>query len=488
MASSGGSLKKIVIIALVLAVAAAGAFTYYRRQQAEEVAPDYTTATVSKGDVVQVVTATGSLDAVLSVDVGSQISGLITKLFADFNTPVKEGQKLAELDPSTYQQSVRQAEANLASAQASYRLAELNAQRLKELFDKKLVTQQDNDQAQAQLQQAQAQLQINQATLENAKVNLARCTIYSPIDGIVVAKLTEVGKTVAAGLNVPVLFTIDNDLTKMQITAAVAEADIGAVAEGQHATFTVDAFPNRSFTGVISQVRNNPQTTNNVVTYQTIIDVKNDDLKLRPGMTANVSIEVARRDGTLRLPNAALRVRMPEGLALAAKEADGGKEKAAAPEARHSGGGGGGGGNGGGGMRRFFGADASPENRQKMREIMTEVGVDFRQGPPTPEQREQIRKLMVERGLITAEEAAAAAGARAGNGPTYVTRTVYRLPHGDKTARPEAVNVKIGITDGLVSEVAGGLSENDVIITSVTVNTQASARTSNPFGGPGRRF
>ncbi len=486
-------MKKALVLLVILG-ALAGAWYYYRLQVSRaEAIPEYTTTTVTRGDVVQSVTATGSLDAVLSVDVGSQISGLIIKLYADFNTRVKEGQKLAELDPSTYDQSVRQADADVASADAGYTLAELNAKRIHDLFTKSLMTQQDDDQAQAQLKQAKAALLTKQAGLENAKVNLARCTVYSPIDGIVISKQTEVGKTVAAGLNVPVLFTIANDLAKMQITAAVAEADIGSVIEGQKATFTVDAFPNRNFSGEITQVRNAPQNTNNVITYNTIISVDNRDLKLRPGMTANVSIIVARRDKTLRVPNAALRVRMPEGLVVT-RTNDAGKSTAApraasastTPAAPASGGGG-----NGGGFRRMFGPDAPPEVRQKMRDIMAEIGFTPGSGPPSPEQREQMRKLMIERGLITAEEAAAASARRAsGDQPVYITRTVYRFPGGDKNATPEAVSVKVGITDGLGSEIAGGLSEGDVLVTSANIpGARPSAQPANPLSGqPPRRF
>lgn len=492
------ALPRFVLPVVVLALAAGGGYYYYQQRAAAQTGtPEYTTTTVSKGEVTQVVTATGSLDAVRSIDVGSQISGQIIKLYADFNTVVKEGQKLVEIDPATYQQKLRQAEANLASAQASYKITELNATRTKDLFEKSLVTQQDNDQAQATLEQARAQLKINQATVDNAKVDLSRCTIYSPIDGVVIAKLTEEGKTVAASMNVPVLFTIVNDLAKMQITAAVAEADIGSVAETQAVNFTVDAFPNRTFRGTVTQVRNAPKNTSNVITYDTIISVDNRDLKLRPGMTANVSIVVARREGVLRTPNAALRVRMPEGLAAtpsapaAGKPADGTKPAANTPASASAPAGGAGGGNGNS-MRRLMGPDAPPEAREKMRAIMAEVGVDFRQGPPTPEQRDQIRKLMVERGLITAEQAAEAETRRnsASGEPTYQRRTVYVLPGGNKLAAPEAVQVQVGITDGLASEIHSGLKEGDVVITSVNIPGAAKGATptTNPFGGGQRRF
>jgi HlyD family secretion protein len=490
MASSGRSSLKIIVLSAVIA-AAAGGYYYYQHNQAESKAPEYTTTTVARGDITQVITATGQLDAVLSVDVGSQISGLVQKLSVDFNSQVKKGQKLAEIDPSTYQQRLRQAEANLASTEAGNRLQRLNTERAKELREKQLVSQQDYDQAVALLQQSDAQLLTSKAAVENARVDLERCTINSPIDGIVISKQTEEGKTVAASLNAPVLFTIANDLAKMQITAAVAEADIGAVEAGQEVSFTADAFPNRTFHGTVTQVRNAPKTVSNVVTYDTIISVENRDLKLRPGMTANVSIVVSRRDNVLRVPNAATRVRIPEGLAVqkaamaeprptvaaaatppvpaAASErtTERSSERASVGGSQH-----------GGRRGGLLGPDATPEQRQKMREIMTEIGVDFRNGPPTPEQREQMRKLMIERGLISAEA----------ENPV-VTRTVYRLPGGSKTAPPEAVTVKVGITDGLASEILEGVKEGDVLITSVTVpGARPGAPAANPFSGGGRRF
>jgi HlyD family secretion protein len=487
------AVPRFVIPAVLILAAAGGGYYYYNARQAREDAlPEYTTATVGKGEVTQAVTATGQLDAVGgAVEVGSQISGQIIKLYADFNTPVKKDQKLVEIDPATYQQKLRQAEANLASAKASYSLSELTANRTKELFDKALVTQSDNDTAQAQLEQARAQLLINQAAVDNAKVDLSRCTIFSPIDGVVISRQTDVGKTVASSLNVPVLFTIAPDLAKMQITAAVAEADIGSVNMDQQVNFTVDAFPNRTFRGSVTQVRNAPKNTSNVITYDTIINVDNHDLKLRPGMTANVSIIVARRDGTIRVPNAALRVRMPEGLASAGGDKAGAKPAttggaATGTETRKRDGAG----TGGGGRAAFF-ANMTPEQKEKMKAINAEVGVDFRQGPPTPEQREQVRKLMVERGVITAEQAAEIAGrSNSANGePVYTNRTVYRLPGGNKLAAPEAVPVKVGITDGLSSEIASGLNEGDVIITSVTMPTAAGQAkpASNPFGGAQQR-
>lgn len=487
MAASGKSSLKLIVYLLIVAVLGGGGYYYYRRNAQISNAPEYNTTTVARGSVRQTVTATGQLDPLLSVDVGSQISGLVLRLYVDFNSPVKKGQKLAEIDPATYRQKLRQAEANLASTQAANKLQRLNTERTRELFTKSLVTQQDLDQAEALLAQSDAQLLTSKATVENANVDLERCTINSPIDGIVISKQTEEGKTVAASLNAPVLFTIANDLAKMQITAAVAESDVGAVEAGQNVTFTVDAFPNRSFSGLVTQVRNAPKTTSNVVTYETIINVDNKDLKLRPGMTANVSIIVASRENTLRIPNAALRVRLPEnsGVKTAATvpaTPTGTTPAAGTPSTRPAptgGGGGGGGGRRGGGL---LGADATPEQREQMRTIMAEMGItNFRE--ITPEQREQLRKLLVERGLVPAP---AAPGE-----PSFTVRTIYRLPGGNKTATPESVSVKIGITDGSASEVIDGIAEGDTIVTGVSVATgtgSAQPATANPFGGGGRRF
>jgi len=499
---SGNTLFKVILYVCLIAAIPAVGFYYYQKRNAPK-PPEFGTTTVSRGNVIQAVTATGQLDPLMTVDVSSQISGLVKDLFVDFNTQVKAGQKLAEIDPATYEQRLRQAEADFASTQASNKLAKLNAARTQELFDKQLVTQQEYDQAMAQLAQSDAQMLTRQAAVENAKTDLSRCTLYSPIDGIVISKQTEIGKTVAASLNAPTLFVIANDLAKMQITAAVAEADIGNVREGQDVTFTVDAFPGRNFTGKVSQVRNAPKTQQSVVTYETIIDVDNRDLQLRPGMTANASIIVARRDGTLRVPNSALRVRMPEGIAVspatapgdAAKQVasatpgSGPKEAKAEPgrerPAGANGGGGGGGRRGGGGM--FGGANLSEEQRNQFREIMTNAGVDFRSGPPTPEQRARLVEMLTAAGLPVPE---AFGGGRSAPGAT-TTRTVYRLPGGDKQARPEAVTIQTGITDGSGSEVVSGLNEGDVLVTSVVIPgaTVASGPSgaSNPFAGGSRR-
>lgn len=270
----------------------------------------YKTAPVTRGDIVQAVTATGALNAVVNVTVGSQISGNIQKLFADYNTPVKEGQIIAQIDPATYKANVTQAQGDLANAKAALELAKISAERTRRLRAQNSASAADIDQAVATLHQAEAQVTIKEGALAKAQTDLERCTIYAPIDGIVISRSVDVGQTVAASMTAPVLFSIANDLSKMQIDANVAEADIGTVEVGQKVDFTVDAFPYRTFHGTVVQIRNSPITVQNVVTYDTVIAVDNPELKLKPGMTANVSIIVAERNDVLTISNAALRVRI----------------------------------------------------------------------------------------------------------------------------------------------------------------------------------
>src|SRR5213596_3001829 len=278
-------------------------------------AANYQTATVTRGAITQAVTATGTLNPVVNVQVGSQVSGNISKLFADFNSQVKAGDVVAQIDPMLFQAAVTQAEGDLASSQAALELAKVNAARTQRLFVEKNSAQQDVDSAVAALHQAEANVKIKQGALDKAKADLDHCTITSPIDGVVISRSVDVGQTVAASLQAPVIFQIANDLTKMQIDSNVAEADVGAVEVGQDVDFTVDAFPTRTFHGKVVKVRNAPITVQNVVTYDTVIGVDNKDLKLKPGMTANVSIIIAHKDNVLQLKNAALRYRPPDAAA-----------------------------------------------------------------------------------------------------------------------------------------------------------------------------
>src|SRR5436189_4344258 len=300
--------RNLIIAAAVLLIVAFFVFSRFGRSSAAQ----FQTATVTRGPITQTVTATGTLNPVVHVQVGSQLSGNIQKLFADFNSKVKAGDVVAQIDPVLFQATVTQAEGDLANAQAALELAKVNATRTQELFAKKNSSQADVDQATANLHQAEANVKIKQGALDKAKADLDHCAITSPIDGVVISRSVDVGQTVAASLQAPVIFAIANDLTKMQIDANVAEADVGVVEVNQDVDFTVDAFPMRTFHGKVVQVRNAPITVQNVVTYDTVIGVSNPDLKLKPGMTANVSIIVAHKDNVLEIKNAALRYRPAE--------------------------------------------------------------------------------------------------------------------------------------------------------------------------------
>jgi len=272
----------------------------------------YDASPVSKGSIIEYVTASGSLSNLVSVDVGCQVSGKIMKMYVDYNSSVKKDQLVAEIDQTTYKASLRQAEGELASAKADLLLKEQNFKRKTILVPKKAASQSDLDTASAELDQAKATVQMRDAALETAKANLGYCTITAPVDGVVLARKVDIGQTVNAAMNTPILFTIAEDMTKMNISATVSEADIGQVRNGQSVDFTVDAFPDETFHGVVKQVRRSPTTTQNVVTYETIIAVENPELKLFPGMTAELSIFVAQRTNAIVIPNTALRYAPPE--------------------------------------------------------------------------------------------------------------------------------------------------------------------------------
>ena len=306
--------KKWTIIIVAAGAVIAGGVWYFKRGNNDT--PQYQTTTVTRGDLTQVVTATGTLNPVVNVTVGSQVSGRISKLNVDFNSIVKSNEVIAEIDPSTYQAAVEQSTADLANAKANLELQQVEAKRSSELFTNKLISGSDYDTAIAILHEAEATVKIKQASLNNALVNLGYCKILSPVDGMVISRAVDVGQTVAASLSAPTIFIIANDLTRMQIDSSVAEADVGGVVEKQGVDFTVDAYPTRTFHGTVTQVRNSPTTVNNVVTYDCVISVTNSDYKLKPGMTANVSIIVAQRENALTIPNGALRFRPPENAAV----------------------------------------------------------------------------------------------------------------------------------------------------------------------------
>ena len=388
----------LIVIAGLLLIA------FVVRQLRTSGAATYQGSNVTRGQITQAVTATGTLNPVVNVQVGSQVSGNISKLFADFNSQVKAGQVVAQIDPALFQATVTQAEGDVASAQAGLELAKLNAKRTQDLFARKTSSQADLDQAMANLHQGEANVKIKQGALDKVKADLEHCTITSPIDGVVISRSVDVGQTVAASLQAPVIFQIANDLAKMQIDSNVAEADVGVVQVGQDVDFTVDAFPTQTFHGKVVQVRNAPITVQNVVTYDTVIGVSNPDLKLKPGMTANVSIIAARKDNVLQIKNAALRYRPTEAGA-------------------------------------------------------TEMG------SRSPSSR----------------------GGRGSSGRERTTseRTVYVL----SGSRPTPVQIKTGISDGVVTEVVEGLKEGDGVVTAeMAAKSQPASTPANPFSGGQRRF
>jgi HlyD family secretion protein len=315
--------KKIAIVCLILAAFTAGLFFFFKTNQK---GPEYVTQVVDRGDIRASVSATGTVNAITTVSVGTQVSGSIQALFVDFNSRVVRGQLLAQIDPSTFEAQVAQAranlmlaEANLEKAKVAVRDAKITLERNKILFGKNFIAKSDLDtsetnylSAQAQVKASSAQVEQTRASLNLAQTHLRYTRILSPVNGTVISRSIDVGQTVAASFQTPTLFSIAQDLTKMQINTDIDEADIGRIQMNQPVTFTVDAYPEITFHGKVSEIRNAPTTVQNVVTYDVMVNVDNPDLKLKPGMTTNVSIVTDNRKNVLRVPNAALRVKMPD--------------------------------------------------------------------------------------------------------------------------------------------------------------------------------
>lgn len=439
------------IFLLVAGAIVAGAVWYFRKDKS---APEFITTPVSRGDIVQAVTATGNLTPLVNVQVGSQISGRIEAIYADFNATVKSNQVIAQIDPSTYQVAVLRAEAQLSNAVANLTLAKVQASRAVNLFQNKLIPAAEHDTALAQLQQAEADVRSSQATLASANVDLSRCTIVAPVDGVVISRNVDVGQTVAASFNTPTLFLIANDLSKMQIAALVSEADIGGVETGQDATFTVDAYPYRTFRGTVTQIRYGAITNQNVVSYSVIIDVNNEDLKLLPSMTATVSVILQERSDVVRIPNAALRFRPPESLTGTNST----QMASASP-----------------GMGRPAPGGREGQGRPRADGRMAGPGGGGPVGPGGPGRGGR--------------------GRDGGAGDRFSQRTVYVLDKNAGSSQPslKPVSVRTGISDGVTTEVLEGLKEGDEVVTSViSTDMPAAGGPSNPFGGgrPGgfRRF
>ncbi len=541
---AAGARRRWLALLVVAAIAAAGYYAWKQREQAGG-AIEYRTAQLVRGPISASVSASGTLNPVISVTVGSQVSGQIKEVLVDFNSEVRTGQVIARIDPETFEYRVRQAqadvdaaraqvltaEANVSAARAAVSRAEVNLaenkrdlDRKQQLVERSFISSSELEKARAvfnagveDLKSVRAQLQVaeaqtgsaranvkqREAQLSQARIDLGRTTIRAPVDGIVIKRSVDAGQTVAASLQAPELFLIARDLRDMQVDTSVDEAEIGRIRLGQQASFTVDSFPGRSFSGEVVQVRKAAVTVQNVVTYTVVVSARNADLSLVPGMTANVRITTDTRESALKAPNAALRFRPPDFQEPAAPQAASGAASAPAAgedgASKGSGGtpaAGGGGGTAGGssalgqlrerlgrelaltdaqrqqldaifvGMRdKFLAARAAPEaerarlserNRAELRERIGEI--------LTPEQRKRYAEMVAE-----------AAGRQSGRGRVFVL---------DAQGKPKAVSVRTGLTDGSFTEVRSDeLKEGDALLTGIATGATASGRPPAP-GGP----
>jgi HlyD family secretion protein len=414
--------KRIFALIVAILVLAGTGYGFWRWGNSPKESP-YVTMPVQRGNVTQVVSSTGTLQAVITVLVGSQVSGTIDKLFADFNSKVKAGQVVAQLNQDKFKAAVDQARANLLAAQSNFEKAKVSVgdalrtlERNRELRKRDIMAQSELDAAQTAYDAAVAQLEVNkaqiaqaQAALNQASVDLNNTVIHSPVDGIVISRSVDVGQTVAASLQAPTLFTIANDLAKMEVHTNVDEADVGNVTEGQEVTFTVDAFPARRFRGRVQQVRNAPTVVQNVVTYDAVVRIDNKELLLKPGMTANVQFLVNRKEDVLTIPNMAIRFKPP---------------------------------------------DQKNEAQELLRQEQSRAA-------PTVGAKKTSRSP---------------GGAGGGGGGRRIS--IYLLRNGQ--AQP--VEVQLGITDGSKTELREGeLKENDPVIIGVASGTQSQTGVVNPF-------
>lgn len=432
-------MSKKVVWAVIVVVAAVGLFfAVGGRKQAE---PKYRTATVDRGSITQTVTATGALSAVTTVQVGSQVSGIIARLHADFNSKVKKGEVLAELDPTPFQEKINQTEAALEKAKVDMRNAGINLQRQTALKQQGLAPQADYDQAQANYDGSKAAVAQAQATLNQSKTDMRNSKIVAPIDGVVVARQYDVGQTVAASFQAPTLFTIAQDLTKMQVSTDVSESDIGQVRVGQPVRFMVDAYPDRQFRGTVSQIRLNATVNQNVVTYPVIVGVENPDLSLRPTMTANVTVDVATVRDVLRVPNSALRWRPEE------KPGTTSEDRVAARQ------------------QQGTGVQGSPAGAS---------GAGSQSG--TAAMAKQFGQTGGGRGSGSERFGGPGAG-------RFQTATVYE-PAGSK-GEPKPVQIRSGITDGRFTQIVSGeVKPGDTVIIGLATS-KVTTTGASPMGGPG---
>jgi HlyD family secretion protein len=447
--------KKIFLYSgAIIIIAIAVYFLFFNSDSAEI---QYRTEKVSRGDVTIQVRATGTINPMRTVQVGSQVSGIIEKIYVDFNSEVKRGQIIAQIDSTAIYASVKQAEANVERNQAQVNDAKRNLTRTTELFKKDLVSQADLDAATTACESAIAQLKQTQAALDQSRVNLRYAIIRAPIDGVVISRDVDVGQTVASSFQTPKLFSIANDLKRMQVEASVDEADIGQITIGQEVTFTVDAYPDEQFGGSVSQVRLSPITVQNVVTYTVIIDVPNLDLKLRPGMTATVSILVNKRENVLRVPTLAIRFQPPQEVLEKLKN----DKKSSTDDKQIT-------------------QDKGEQNKagQKTGERRT---MEFRQGRGESDGREAIQ---YKRGMKRSDSMQT----EASHGDwTQKKRTENKMAkvwilEGGKQLK--SITVRTGLNDNRFVEImTDQLNEgNEVVVGTLNGSTAMNSQTNNPFG------
>ena len=492
--------KKVIISSLVVLVLAAAGYYLFVGNRAKKY--DYRFDKASMGDLTVYVTATGTINPVTSVDVGTQVSGIVAKLYADFNSVVRKGQVIAQIDSTFLVQAVKDAEANYDRNKAQFDDSKRNLTRVKTLLERGLESQLNYDASLTTYESNAASMKSAQASIDRAKINLAYATIYAPISGVVVNRAVNIGQTVAASFSSPTLYTIANDLSRMQVLTTVDESDIGRISIGQEATFTVDSYPEENFRGTVAQIRLAPVTVQNVVNYTVVIAVNNDQLKLMPGMTANVKILVASVLNVLKIPNMALRFQPPTDLIDTAKV-----------NALRGGLGGRGGGEGEGQRGGMFGSrgadsaqsggepgmDARRERFRALRDsIMTAHGGTL----SDEEMRDEMRKVLGD--AFRGGRPQAAPPAPVAVKPSTHTQfgIDIRFPEYQKSAyvptlqtgrgrvwilnpagKLEPLAVRTGITDGKSTEVTSPtLKAGDQIVLGVTSNSDTPAdQARSPF-------
>lgn len=507
------AMKKAIYIGgiIVVALVVSAYFLFAKRDSRKY---DFRLDKVSKGDLMVYVTATGTINAVISVDVGTQVSGIVTKLYADFNSVVKAGQVIARIDTTFLYQAVKDAEASLDRARAQYADSKRNSDRTTNLYKKGLESELNYSAALTSFESNQASLKQAMAALDRAKINLAYATIYAPINGVVTDRKVNVGQTVAASFSSPTLFTIANDLKRMQVQTSVDETDVGKITIGQEATFTVDAYAEDKFSGTVSQIRLAPQSIQNVVNYIIIIDVQNDQLKLMPGMTASVKILVASATDVLRVPNMALRFQPPADLidttgmggANGMRGGFGGRGDTSAAGRNAAGGQGGGRGDFGqnrGGGGTGMGGDMQARFQAMRDSIQAAHGGKLSQDELRAEMQKLFASRMQQRNeapapIVRPKQAASSDAAKFGivsNFPEY-QKSIYNPSHQSGRGRVwilkangllEQIFVRTGLNDGRYTEITSmRLNPGDQLVLGASSGDVSVDQARSPLTGQGQ--